>query len=303
MATKTAAVVSIFALYATVICGAFSPAPTTSRSQDGFALGVKASSDRRSFLTNGLGGALGSASLLLTSRAASAGDTKVLVLGGTGLVGSEVVKSLKSQGVDVVATSTNGRDGTIELDFTKGNVDSTIETLAKGCTAVISCVGAIGSAQDGVINSATGLAARGSKSAGVDKFVYVSVAPEVKKFAEGIDFLEDYMTGKTFSEDSVTSYFGEKGILIKPTFIYGGDSFGLTPPRVTTGYGKVIEAILASAPLRAATTIAPEGIIKIALEPPVASTAVANAAVASALGKATQTSLDTHDKINAAAAL
>ena len=114
------------------------------------------------------------------------GASKVLVLGGSGFVGSRVVKTLKDQGVDVVATSTNGRDGTVAFDATKSGIDiaKEIEDLSKGCTAVISCIGAIGTPNDKAVNAATGLAARGAKAAGVERFVYISVAPEVKDFAQ-----------------------------------------------------------------------------------------------------------------------
>jgi hypothetical protein len=88
-----------------------------------------------------------------------------------------------------------GRDGTIAFDVTTSadidiDVSGKMEILAKGCTAVISCIGAIGTPNDATINSATGLAAVGAKAAGVDKFVYISVAPEAKKIAKDIDFLK-----------------------------------------------------------------------------------------------------------------
>ena len=140
---------------------------------------------------------------------AVARPTKILVLGGSGFVGRRVVKELKDQGVEVVSTSTNGRDGTIAFDATQSGIDVTkeIEILSKGCTAVISCIGSIGTPNDNIINAATGLAAKGAKAAGVERFVYISVAPEVKEFAKGIDFLSEYMKGKTFSQDSVESNF------------------------------------------------------------------------------------------------
>jgi hypothetical protein len=150
---------------------------------------------------------------------ANADATKVLVLGGSGFVGSRVVQKLKAQGVDVVSTSTNGRDGTVAFDATKSGIDiaKEIESLSKGCTAVISCIGSIGTPNDNAINAATGLAAKGAKAAGVKRFVYIAVAPEVKEFAKGIDFLKDYMEGKTFSQDSVESLFpGSSHVFVEP---------------------------------------------------------------------------------------
>ncbi|VEU33558.1 unnamed protein product [Pseudo-nitzschia multistriata] len=225
--------------------------------------------------------------------------TKVLVLGGSGFVGSRVVEKLKSQGVEVISTSTNGRGGTIAFDATKDgiNVVSEIEALSKGCTAVISCIGSIGTKNDNIVNSATGLAAQGAKSAGVERFVYIAVAPEVKEFAEGIDFLKEYMKGKTFSQNAVESNFPNGShVLIEPTFIYGGDSFSVNPPRVAGFYGEFIESLLSSGPIRGITGVS-SGFLKIALEPPISVDAVSAAAVNAATGKLSSEVLDTYDKI------
>jgi len=258
---------------------------------------------RRGFITT----LITSAGTVVASTAASAASTqKVLVLGGTGMVGSQIVKQLQSmEGIDVVATSRDGRDGTLPLDFsTSLDVSVEVEKLAKGCTAVISTVGVIGTPLDKKVNSGSGLAAEAAKKAGVERFVYISVAPEVRKFGQGIDLFKEYMIGKQSSEDAIVSNFGNDSknsyTLIEPTFIYGGDKFGINPPRVASGYGSIIESILASGPLRAATNIAPEGVIKIALEPPISADAVAKAAIASALRK-TDSVLDTYDKIQQAA--
>lgn len=135
---------------------------------------------------------------------------------------------------------------------------------------------------------------------GVKHFSYISVAPEVREFAKGFDFLDNYMAGKAYSESSIERAFGSgegSFTLIEPTFIYGGDKFALNPPRVASGYGQIIEGLLSSPPFRAATNIAPEGILKIALEPPVSASSVAKAAVAGALGKSTVSVIDTYDKI------
>jgi hypothetical protein len=233
-------------------------------------------------------------------------NAKVLVLGGTGFVGSQVVQTLKDLGIPTIATSRDGRDGTVALDFDDdtGDVQQRVQKLASGCTAVISCVGAIGTANDEKVNGATALAAAGAKAAGVKRFVYITVAPEVKEFAKDIDFLAGYMRGKTASRDAVLANFpGDASTLIEPTFIYGGGSFEINPPRVASFYGKVIEGLLSSSPIRAATKITPAGIIKIALEPPVPVEGVASAAVAGALGKGAPSILDTYDKIKQAATL
>lgn len=228
--------------------------------------------------------------------------TKILVLGGTGFVGRRVVEKLRGVGIQVVATSRDGRDGTVAFDVLAApdSNEQKVRELSKGCAAVISCIGAIGTSEDvRAVNAATGYAAKGAKSSGVQRFVYISVAPEVKRSTEGIGPLQNYMNAKIFSEQSVLSTFSGPGeaIIIEPTFIFGGDEFSVNPPRVAGFYGRFVESILSSGPIRAVTNVLPEGFIKIALEPPVSVDDVAGAACAAALGKSTETELDTHDKI------
>ena len=222
-----------------------------------------------------------------------------------------MVELLRAQGIPVVATSTNGRDGTVALNVLtllasdKEQLTERVQTLSQGCTAVISCIGAIGGTDDEAINSATAAAAQGAKAANVQRFVYITVAPEVVEFARDIDFLEGYMRGKAKSRAAVLDCFPQSAVLIEPTFIYGGGSFELNPPRVASFYGKFIEGLLSSSPLRTVERVLSPGIVKIALEPPVAVEDVAAAAVAGALGQLTTTTtviLDSYDKIKQAAA-
>ncbi|GAX24618.1 hypothetical protein FisN_21Lh281 [Fistulifera solaris] len=239
-------------------------------------------------------------------RVEAAPTSKVLVLGGTGFIGSRVVQQLQRAGISVTATSRDGRDGTVALDIlTTDHVVDRVKELATGCQAVISCWGAIGTANDNVINSASGLAAKGAKAAGVDRFVSFGIAPEVVQAASGIEFIQPYIQGKQFAKQSIQSLFGESGVIIEPTFVHGGDSFGVNPPRVAGFYGEFIEGILSSSPVRAIEGALPRGnIIQVALEPPISVDTVASAAVAAALGKlGSSVSLDTYDKIKEVAGL
>lgn len=97
--------------------------------------------------------------------------------------------------------------------------------------------------------------------------------------------------------------FGDRAVLIEPTFIYGGGSFELNPPRVASFYGKFVEGLLSSSPIRAIDRVLSPGFIKIALEPPVPVDAVADAAIAGALGVTPDPIIDTYDKIRDAAKL
>ena len=285
----------------------FVPSSALSAKQDSSSSSsFSAVSSRRGFLE--IAGTSIATAVILSAApnpaCASEYSGKVLVLGGTGFVGREVCQKLKALGVDYIATSRDGRDGTIALDFTDVSVDisSKVQEIAKDCTAVISCVGAIGTTEDvKVVNKGTGLASYGAKTAGVKKFVYISVAPEVKESVKGISALDNYMEGKAFSEDAMKKNFADGYTIIAPTFIYGGDKFGVNPPRVADSYGRLVEGLLSSGPFRAAASISP-GFIGVALEPPIKVSSVAGAAVAGALGLS-QPVLDTYDKINEAAGL
>jgi putative NADH-flavin reductase len=259
------------------------------------------SSTRRGFLLTLPGLAL---PLVVNQQPSLANDDspnkppKILVL-GKGFLGSQVCSTLADLGIETIATTRDGRDGTVALDFLQDDVSQKVERLAIGCSAVISCVGAIGTKHDKAVNAGTGLAAQGAKRAGVERFVYITVAPEVKEFARDVEFLQEYMSGKTSSREVVLEEFNGKAVLIEPTFVYGGGSFELNPPRVASFYGQFIEGILSSNPIRNVERVLSPGFVKIALEPPVPVEDVAKAAVAGALGE-TQAILDSYDKIKQA---
>ena len=271
---------------------------------------------RRSFLISS--SALIGSFPIVVSADESSRPVKVLVLGGTGLVGSEIVRQLRANNVDVIATSRDGRQNTQKLDVTTPGIDvaNEVEKLSQGCQSVISTIGAIPyttsltdteASNLQLINAASGLAAVGAKAAGVKHFVFISNAPEVKALMTDnpvlLNFLQPYAKGKALSEALIQKSFGQdKGLsytLVKPTFIFGGETFGLTPPRVSKSYGQLIERILSLGPFRAAANILP-GIIGIALEPPVSAEAVARAAIAGAFSDESLV-FDTHDKITNAA--
>ena len=83
------------------------------------------------------------------------------------------------------------------------------------------------------------------------------------------------------------------------TFIYGGDSFSVNPPRVASFYGEFIETLLSSGIVRGVTNIS-SGFVKIALEPPVSVDSVSVAACNAATGNINTDVLDTYDKIKKA---
>ena len=134
------------------------------------------------------------------------------------------------------------------------------------------------------------------------RFVLVSVASEVaaaKGWLPG--YFEFYFKGKAMAEAAVTEAAGEgNAYVVKPSFIYGGDSFELFPPRVASGYGAAIEEILSNAIITKIADVLP-GLLKVALRPPSSVDAVAEACVRCAVGDCATTVLDGTVAINDAA--
>lgn len=260
----------------------------------------------------GLGAGLEqAASARVTPKAAAAG-AKVVVLGGSGFVGSRVCEILVEAGAKVSSVSKTGSKPTKWADgeswvekvaWNKGDPTADdLSPLFSGASAVISCVGVIGGSDaelergNGDVNVA---AAEQAAKAKVGRFVYVSVSHLVPEALGGVAF-QGYFIGKKRAEEAILQCFPSTGIIIKPTFIYGGDSFGLTPPRVSDGYGAGIDALLSSGLVRGVAGISP-GLIKVALSPPVSRDNVALACIAGALGRLEGTSYDGSEEINVAA--
>jgi putative NADH-flavin reductase len=96
--------------------------------------------------------------------------------------------------------------------LTSRDIVGDIQLISTGADAVVSCIGSIGSLNDEEVNAASGAAAAGAKAAGVARFVYVGVAPEVRASMGGIDQFKPYMAGKASSEAKITAAFGNSGI-------------------------------------------------------------------------------------------
>ncbi|CAM9126375.1 unnamed protein product [Scytosiphon promiscuus] len=249
----------------------------------------------------------------LTPKAAPAG-TKVVVIGGNGFVGSKVCELLVEAGATVTSVSRSGskpdkwaagQSWVDKVSWTKGDPTAgDLSSVFGQASAVISCVGVIGGSDEemekgnGDVNVQAAMQAAKGKTG---RFVYVSVSHLVPEAFGGAVF-KGYFDGKDRAEKAIAKSFPSTGVLIKPSFIYGGESFGLTPPRVSDGYGSGIDALLSSGPIRAIAGISP-GLIKVALSPPVSRDSVALACVAGALGRLQGTNFDGADEINAAASM
>lgn len=240
------------------------------------------------------------------------GDTsgrglRVAVVGGTGFVGSRVCKILVECGAEVTSVSQSGKvpkwaEGeafTKVVDWKAVDLlnadDATLDAVLGDPDAVVSTVGVVGTdyndllAGNGDANAAVFRSAKRKVSKKMARIAYVSVSDEVMA-CEGNwlpEFFSGYFEGKRRAEAAALDAFsGDSSQLciVKPTFIYGGDSFGLFPPRVNFGYGSGVEQLLSFGLIQAVADITP-GLIKVALRPPVSVDSVASACAAAALGK------------------
>lgn len=240
---------------------------------------------------------------------------KVVVLGGSGFVGSRVCEQLVGQGAEVVSISRSGgppasaanAPWASKVKWVAGDASDGgfLEPQFKGASAVISCIGVIfgnGEEKDRRNNAAPNVAAAdAAAAAGVKRYVFVSVSSQVEPVVAPL-LGHGYFDGKADAERELLAKFGEgNSLIIKPSFIYGGTDFSASPPRVAEGYGSFIDGLLSAGPIKAISSVSP-GPIQLVLAPPVSVKTVAQAAVAGALGKASG-SADGKDAIARAASL
>ena len=249
---------------------------------------------------------------------APASALRVAVLGGSGFVGSRVCKELVHSGCDVMSVSQSGaapawcadEEWASSVEWKSVNLlrgaRENIGTALTDADAIVSCVGAIGFDRQGLLqgNGKANVEAANAAPASVSRYVLVSVASEVEESRGWLPgFFTGYFDGKQQAEEAIAEAMADDGksfTLVKPSFIYGGDSFGLFPPRVTTGYGSAIEELLTAGPISALADALP-GLLKVALRPPVSVEAVAGACAKAALGEVGEADLDGTKEINAAA--
>jgi nucleoside-diphosphate-sugar epimerase len=257
----------------------------------------------------------------MTSDATSSGTgTKVTVVGGTGFVGSKVCKSLTEKGVAVISVSKSGKIPTFawcddiwtsRVKWIAANIETADEAALDASIGspdcLVSCLGVVGNDPDKLMKgngdancAAFSSAKRGGK---VQRAVFVSVSSEVMACEENWlpAFFKGYFDGKKMAEQcALDAVDGDSSrvCFVKPTFIYGGDSFGLLPPRVNMEYGSFIEELLSLGIIKFLADATP-GLIKVALRPPSSVDAVAEACVSAALeGPALGKVLDGGAEIN-----
>lgn len=244
-----------------------------------------------------------SSSSLRMSDSTSSGP-QVTVIGGTGFVGSRVCKLLVEQGAKVTSVSKTGtvpkffegEDWTSQVNWVATDIltaeSSSLDEAIGSPEAIVSCLGVIGTdpveLKKGNGNANVAAFESAKRGGNVERSAFVSVASEVMACQENWlpEFFGGYFDGKRMAEAAaVETVNGEasKCCLVKPSFIYGGDSFGLLPPRVNTEYGSFIEELLSLPPIQILAGITP-GLIKVALRAPSSVDAVAAACSSAAMG-------------------
>ncbi|XP_072975065.1 uncharacterized protein At1g32220, chloroplastic [Typha angustifolia] len=151
---------------------------------------------------------------------------KIVILGGSGFVGSAICKAAVSKGIEVVSLSRSGKpsysDSWVDqVTWMAGDVFyARWEEILVGATAVVSTLGGFGSEEQmkRINGEANILAVDAAKSFGVPKFILISVHDyNLPSFL----LSSGYFTGKRKAESEVLSKYPSSGVVLRPGFIYG----------------------------------------------------------------------------------
>jgi len=210
-----------------------------------------------------------------------------------------------------IPTWANNENWTANVNWKSADLLSSQETLDSAVgtpDAVVSCVGVVGTDADELLkgNGNANVAAFNSAkrcNPNLQRVAYVSISSEVDACKENWlpEFFNGYFEGKIMAEEAALNAVDgdtKKLCLVKPTFIYGGDSFGLLPPRVNYEYGSGVEELLMNPVFKFLADKTP-GLIKVALRPPVCVDSVAAACAVAAMSESALSTLDGTDEINA----
>lgn len=151
---------------------------------------------------------------------------RIVVLGGTGFVGTAICKAAVSKGIEVVSVSRLGRPSysdpwTDQVTWMAGDVFYVRwDEVLVGATAVVSTLGGFGNEEQmkKINGEANILAVNAAKDYGVPKFVLISVHDyNLPSFI----LSSGYFTGKRKAESEVLSKYPNSGVVLRPAFIYG----------------------------------------------------------------------------------
>ncbi|XP_062073503.1 uncharacterized protein At1g32220, chloroplastic isoform X2 [Humulus lupulus] len=175
---------------------------------------------------------------------------RIVVLGGSGFVGSAICKAAVSKGIEVVSVSRSGRptypgSWIDQVSWVPGDVFYlNWDEVLPGATAVVSTIGGFGSEEQmlRINGEANVVAVNAAKDYGIPKFVLISVHDyNLPSFL----LSSGYFTGKRKAESEVLSKYPNSGVVLRPGFIYGKrrvDSYEIPLDLV----GEPLERILCS---------------------------------------------------------
>ncbi|RYQ81482.1 hypothetical protein Ahy_Scaffold1g107400 isoform A [Arachis hypogaea] len=144
---------------------------------------------------------------------------RIVVLGGSGFVGSAICKAAVSKGIEVISLSR-----TSYLSRCMGRSSDVFyvnwDEVLVGATAVVSTLGGFGSEEQmkRINGEANVVAVNAAKEYGIPKFILISVHDyNLPSFL----LSSGYFTGKRKAESEVLSKYPSSGIVLRPGFIYG----------------------------------------------------------------------------------
>lgn len=151
---------------------------------------------------------------------------RVVVLGGSGFVGTAICKAAVSNGIEVVSLSRSGKPSYADswadqVTWKTGDVFyARWDELLVGATAVVSTLGGFGSEEQmkKINGEANVLAVSAAKDLGIPKFILISVHDyNLPSFL----LSSGYFTGKRKAESEVLGKYPNSGVVLRPGFIYG----------------------------------------------------------------------------------
>ncbi|XP_058191284.1 uncharacterized protein At1g32220, chloroplastic isoform X1 [Rhododendron vialii] len=151
---------------------------------------------------------------------------RVVVLGGSGFVGSAICKAAVSKGIEVMSLSRSGRPSYTDpwvdqVTWMPGDVFyANWDEVLPGATAVVSTIGGFGSEEQmqRINGEANVVAVTAAKDYGIPKFIFISVHDyNLPSFL----LSSGYFTGKRKAESEVLSKYPTSGVVLRPGFIYG----------------------------------------------------------------------------------
>ncbi|KAK9144268.1 hypothetical protein Sjap_004171 [Stephania japonica] len=147
---------------------------------------------------------------------------RIVVLGGSGFVGSAICKAAVSKGIEAISVSRcmQALSRIINYTFLGDVFYANWDEILVGATAIVSTIGGFGNEEQmkRVNGEANVRAVNAAKEYGVPKFILISVHDyNLPSFL----LSSGYFTGKRKAESEVLSKYPNSGAVLRPGFIYG----------------------------------------------------------------------------------